>query len=214
MPPVFFTDPGLLVPAGIQPAIDTLRSGGLIAGPTQTFYGLMAAADQPRALERLAALKGREGSKPLLLLLDGPERVPVYARETSASAARLIQAFWPGPLTLLFQAVEGLHPALAGPDGRVGLRVEGLPLVRTLVRALGRAVTGTSANPAGRPPAETADEVLAYFGEGVDAILDGGPRPGPLPSTLIDVALDPPRLLRPGAVFTSRIQAVLPELKT
>ncbi|MBW2086379.1 MAG: Sua5/YciO/YrdC/YwlC family protein, partial [Deltaproteobacteria bacterium] len=108
----------------------------------------------------------------------------------------------------------GQHPALIGPRDTVGLRVEGLPVIRTLVRALDRAVTGPSANPAGAPPALTADEVADYFGDGVDLILDGGPCPGGKPSTLIDTSTTPPRLLRDGPLNLDNLLAVVPDMRT
>ncbi|MDY7002024.1 MAG: L-threonylcarbamoyladenylate synthase [Thermodesulfobacteriota bacterium] len=214
MPLIIKINPHAASPAGLEPAIKTLLRGGVIAGPTQTFYGLMAAADQPQAMARVLELKGRDSRKPLLLLLDTSQRVLDYAQSPPKSAADLAEAFWPGPLTLLVPAKPGLDPALAGPSGGVGLRVEGLPIVRTLVQALGRAVTGTSANPGGEPPARTMAEVLAYFGDSLDLILDGGPCPGAGPSTLIDACDSRPRLLRPGVLGLEELRAVVPDLQT
>jgi len=214
LPRIIKIDPHTVSSAGFEPAIKALLRGGVIAGPTQTFYGLMAAADQPQALARVLELKGRDSRKPLLLLLDTSQRVLDYAQSLPDSAADLAGAFWPGPLTLLVPAKPGLDPALAGPTGGVGLRVEGLPIVRALVQTLDRAVTGTSANPGGEPPARTIAEVLSYFGDSLDLILDGGPCPGGQASTLIDACDSRPRLLRPGVLGLEKLRAAVPDLQT
>ncbi|MEW5724286.1 MAG: L-threonylcarbamoyladenylate synthase [Thermodesulfobacteriota bacterium] len=197
----------------LRPVVELLLDGGVIAGPTQTFYGLMAAADHHGALARVLELKGRDAAKPLLLLLDQAERAGCYARELPESARGLVRKFWPGPLTLLLRARPGLHPSLVGPAGTVGVRVEGLPLVRALVRILDRAVTGTSANPGGAPPPVRPEQVEDYFGDRVDLILDGGPCPGGEPSTLVDVSIGPPRLIREGGLSIEKLLAAAPDMR-
>ena len=199
-------------PAELRPVVEVLRAGGVVAGPTETFYGLMGAADRPEALARIAALKGRDGSKPLLLLVDDSSRAAGYASEWPESAEILAERFWPGPLTLLVGACSGLSPELSGLDGRVGVRVSGLALVRHLVRILGRAVTGTSANIAGKPPAATADEAAAYFDGRVDMIVDGGRCAGGSPSTIVDAGSHPPRLIRSGVLDLAVLRMVVPDL--
>jgi len=199
-------------PDGLEESIDILRSGGVAAGPTETFYGLMASAGLDHAIERVADLKGREADKPLLLLIDRPERAADYA-ETWPEAARLLAgAFWPGPLTLLVPARKSLNPWLVGPGGRVGLRVCGLPLVRSLAAGLDAAVTGTSANPAGLPPAVSADEAAAYFTGRLDLIIDAGPCPGGEASTIVDVSARTPRLIRAGRISPEALRAVVPDV--
>ena len=198
----------------LRPVVDLLLNGGVAAGPTQTFYALIAAADQPEALTRIQTLKARDRNKPLMLLLDRRERVLCYARELPECVEGLIGAFWPGPLTILLRALTNLHPALVGPTNTVGVRVEGLPVIRALVRALDRAITGTSANPGGEAPACTAREVVRYFGDRVDLVLDGGPCPGNLPTTLIDAELGPPRLLRDGILRLDDLVRIAPDLRT
>jgi L-threonylcarbamoyladenylate synthase len=187
----------------------------VVAGPTQSFYALMALVDQPRALEKIIDLKGREirRRKPLLIMLDQEARVSCYARETPAAAKGLMDSFWPGPLTLLLPAHKDLHPGLMGPGRTVGLRVEGLKAVRLLARMADRGLTGPSANPGGAPPPANADEVADYFGKAVDLILDGGPTTGGEASTIIDVALSPPRLARPGCLAPADLLKVCPTLK-
>ncbi len=205
-------DPRLADDVQLAPAVEILRQGGVVAGPTETFYGLMASAGSPEAVARVAELKGRDGRKPLLLLMDRPERAFDYAEEILPEAEALIKAFWPGPLTLLLASRPDLHPFLVGSGGTVGLRVEGLPLVRRLVAGLDQAVTGTSANPGGAPPADTAEKVQEYFGSRVDLIIDSGTCPGGHPSTLVEASHTPFRLLRNGAISLDRLRAVVPEI--
>ena len=199
----------------LAPAVRRLLDGGLVAAPTQSFYALMALVDQPRALEKIIALKGereRRG-KPLLIMLDQAARVASYARDVPPAAESLMARFWPGPLTLLFPALKGLHPSLLGQAREVGLRLEGLPVIRRLARMADRGLTGTSANPGGAPPPVSAGQVRDYFGEEIDLILDGGSTPGGPASTVIDVGLDPPRVVRPGVLPAAELQAACPGLK-
>ena len=198
----------------VKPVVEVLLKGGVAAGPTETFYGLMAAADQPAAMERIFKLKSRPLNKPLLLLLDQSLRVRAYGRDISPEATLLADTFWPGPLTLLLIAQPGLNPLLTGTRGVVGVRVEGLGLVRTVVKALDRAVTGTSANRSGEPPACTAEQVKNYFGEEVDLIIDAGSCPGGKASTVIDTSLSPFRLLRDGPIPLEALKAVVPDLRS
>ena len=216
MPRRLVIDPRKVTPAQLAPAVRLLLEGGVVAGPTQSFYALMALVDQPRALEKIIDLKGRRESrrrKPLLIMLDQEARVSCYAKETPPAAQALIAAFWPGPLTLLLPGHKDLHPGLLGPGRTVGLRVEGLPAVRLLARMADRGLTGPSANPGGAPPPVSADEVVDYFGEAVDLVLDGGLLPGGEASTIIDVALSPPRLARSGSLAPADLLQVCPALK-
>jgi L-threonylcarbamoyladenylate synthase len=206
-PRVIQLDPNQFRAADLDAAAAWLAEQGVAAGPTQTFYGLMAGADRPAALDRIAAMKGRPTDKPLLLLLDDVERAEEYAAVIGPEARRLMDLFWPGPLTLLLEARTGLDPLLVGPTGAVGLRLDGSALTRALVRGAGRAVTATSANPAGRPPAETADQAIGYFGQALDLVIDAGPCPGGRPSTVVDASARPVRLVREGAIGWDRIAA-------
>ena len=214
MPRRFVIDPRQVTITQLAPVVKLLLQGGVVAGPTESFYALMALVDQPRALERIIELKGPEArlDKPFLIMLDQEARVRCYARELSEEAQRLMARFWPGPLTILLPAHKDLHPSLLGTGRTVGLRVEGLPVVRLLARMVDRGLTGSSANPGGAPPPVTGDEVADYFGEGVDLILDGGPTPGLAASTIIDATLSPPRLVRAGSLAPADLKKACPTL--
>jgi L-threonylcarbamoyladenylate synthase len=197
----------------LAPAARVLLDGGLVAGPTDTFYALMVLVDNEAALDRITRIKGQREEKPFLILVDQIPRLSCYAREIPEKARGLMDRFWPGPLTLLFLAQNGLHPGLVGPARTVGLRLERLPAVRRLVRMVDRGLTGTSANPGGRPPVCRPEEVLDYFGGRIDLLIDGGPTAGGQPSTIIDVSLAPPRLLRAGGLPASELSRACPVLK-
>lgn len=180
-------------------AAEILRQGGLVVFPTETFYGIAAAWDQPRALERLAELKGRDASKPIALSAADAGQVDPLVKDVSELARGLMARFWPGPLTLVLTARAGLHPCLVSADGGVGVRVSSHPAAAGLSRALGRAVTATSANLAGRDSPRRAADLDPALVRGVDLVLDLGPTPGGPASTVLDARLDPPVILRAGA---------------
>ena len=188
-------------PATLRDAASALRAGGLVAFPTETFYGLGAAALSADAVRRVFAVKGRPESKPLLLLIDSVAMLDIVVSHIPPAAHPLMARHWPGPLTLIVPARDTLPEALTAGTGTVGVRLPAHPVARALVAALGEPVTAPSANPSGAPPPTTAAEVLAHFDGLIDVVLDGGPTPGGEPSTIVDVTVDPPRILRQGAVL-------------
>jgi L-threonylcarbamoyladenylate synthase len=190
-----------------------LAGGGILGLPTETFYALAADPYQARALERLFALKARPVAKPVLLLVAFPEMVRRVALEVPAVGAILMDRFWPGPLTVILPALEDLPDLVTGGTGTVGVRQPRQPLTCRLLAALGFPVTGTSANRAGRKALTEAEEVAREFDSEVDLILYGGPCPGGLPSTVVDVSVTPPRLVRPGAVSTGELLEIIPDLR-
>ena len=190
-----------------------LRSGGVLALPTETFYALAVNPFDPAALARLFALKARPAAKPVLVLIAGPEMLFQTVRAVPAAALPLMAAFWPGPLTLILPARLDLPPLLTGGTGTIGLRQPRQDLVCRLMAALGLPLTGTSANRSGQEPLATAAAVARELGGKVDLILDAGPCPGGLPSTIVDVTVSPPRLVRAGALATSAIQELFPEMR-
>ena len=187
----------------LDEAARVLGRGGLVAFPTETFYGLGAAALDRRAVRRVFEVKGRPASMPLLVLVDSEAMVGRVALEIPARARALITRHWPGALTLVLRASAGLPAELTAGTGTVGVRLPAHATARALVRALGAPVTAPSANPTGAEPPTTAGAVLAHFGDALDLVLDGGPTSGGAPSTVVDVTVDPPRVIRQGAVTVS-----------
>lgn len=184
-------------------ARDVIRSGGVIAYPTDTFYALGADPKNSSAVKRVFEIKGRRPDQPLLLLIKDASGVPEWTAERSPVAEALMQAHWPGPLTLVFRAKPDVLPGLTAGTGTVGLRVPGNALTLRLLDLLGCALTGTSANRSGRPNARTANEVAAELGDMIDLILDSGAAEGDMPSTVVDVTQTPARVIREGAVKLS-----------
>lgn len=182
----------------VETAVSVLRRGGVVACPTETFFGLLADALQPRAVARVLEIKGRPEGEPIALLLPDAASVTRVALPLSPAARSLAERWWPGPLTLVTHAREGLPSPLIR-DGRVGLRVPGPSPALDLVRAFGGPLTATSANRSGEPPVRSLDALPAALRALLDAEIDGE-APGGAPSTVVDVTVDPPRLIRRGAV--------------
>lgn len=183
----------------LREAATALRLGGVIAFPTETFYGLGAAALDSSAVDRLLALKGRPDGKPVLVLVDSIAMAASVA-EVGPAARALMDRHWPGALTLVMPARAHLPLGITGGTGTVGVRLSPHPVARGLVAALGAPVTAPSANPSGVRAPATAAEVLVHFDGRLDLVLDGGATAGGPPSTVLDVTVDPPRVLRAGAV--------------
>jgi L-threonylcarbamoyladenylate synthase len=194
-------DPVAPAPSLLGDAAAVLRSGGLVAFPTETFYGLGARALQAAAVRRIFEVKGRPESKPVLVLVDSVAMVDAVALEVSPQARALMAVHWPGALTLVFRARPEVPSEITAGSGTVGVRLSAHPLARALVSALGEPVTAPSANPAGLPAPTTAADVLAEFRDRIDLVLDGGATAGGEPSTVLDVTVDPPRVIRAGAVI-------------
>ena len=182
---------------------DVVRAGGVIAYPTDTFYGLGADPRNREAVRKLFDIKGRKTDQAILLLLSDRSDVAAWAASVTPSAERLMDRYWPGPLTLVFPAAAHVLPELTGGGGTIGLRVPGNGPTRGLLHALGTALTGTSANRSGGRDLRTADEVMAEVGDRVDLVLDGGDAPGDRPSTIVDVTSEPPRIIRRGIIDIS-----------
>jgi L-threonylcarbamoyladenylate synthase len=177
-----------------------LAQGGIVACPTETFYALAADALQESALQRLFKIKGRPADKAVLVLVADREMAAEVAEHFTPTAEKSMSLFWPGPLTLILPAKAGLPALLTAQTGTIGIRQSGHPLARRLCQLYGRPLTGTSANLSGREPLSRADEIEPELGELVDLILENGPCPGGLPSTILNVAQEPPRLIRAGAL--------------
>ncbi len=177
-----------------------LKNGGIIAYPTESFYALGVLASDEKAIKSLFELKGRSPEKPLPLIVGDKDVLLSVVQFIPDQAKELMESFWPGPLTLVFKAREDVSHLLTGGTGNVAVRIPGDGAALYLARALRLPVTATSANPSAKPPAETAGEVIDYFGERVALIIDAGRSPGGKPSTIVDVTVVPLRILREGRV--------------
>ncbi len=179
---------------------DVVQAGGVLVYPTETFYGMGVDPRNAEAVRRLFAVKERGAGQPLLVLLADADQVSEWAVDISADAERLMKQNWPGPLTLVFKAHQRVLPSVTGGTGTIGLRVPGSPVTRNLLRFIGTALTGTSANISGQVSAMTAEQAASALGDAVDLILDAGPTAGGKPSTVLDMRTRPFRIIRPGAI--------------
>jgi L-threonylcarbamoyladenylate synthase len=186
-------------PGVLERAAEILRRGGLVAYPTDTVYGLAALPSHDAACTRLFEAKKRAPDQSMPLLIASPHDLALVAADVPAVARRLIGQFWPGGLTIVLAKAPTFR-SLAVAGDTVAVRVPDHPVPRELVRLLRAPITGTSANIAGGPEPVTADEVRSQLGEAVDLILDGGRCPGARPSTVIDCTVEPPRIVREGAI--------------
>jgi len=193
----------------IARAREVLLDGGVVAFPTETYYGLAVDPFNQAALSRLFALKRRDPDKPVLLLVENREQLLQLVREIPAPYEILMEKFWPGGLTLVFPAVSSLPEMLTGYTGTVGLRISSHPVARRLVQSFGKPITATSANFSGQPAAVDAAEVIGQIGPDVDYVLDGGKTPGGSGSTVVSCEEGEVRLLRAGIVPFAEILSSL-----
>jgi len=178
--------------------VRVLGDGGIVAYPTETFYGLGVRFDDAAALQKLFELKSRPADKPVSLIVGTEVSLSLVTDEISDMARGLITACWPGPLTILFKARKGL-PEQVVLDGKVAVRVPGESFALQLTRALTFPITATSANVSGGMAASDADTVVKYFPSGIDLLIDAGPTKGGQPSTVVDASGDKIKLVRAGA---------------
>jgi L-threonylcarbamoyladenylate synthase len=200
-------------PARIEAAVAALRAGGVVALPTETFYGLAVDSSQGEAVAQLNRLKSKDSGSPVLLLAADMDQVRSVSSAQGPSFAVLARAFWPGPLTLVLPAARGLSSRITAGGQTVAVRVPGIALPRMLAAVLGNPITGVSANLHEQTPPRSAREVAESFPEGLDLLLDGGPTPGGGPSTLVDLTTAKPRILRAGIVQEAALRNLVPDIQ-
>lgn len=205
------TDPFRPAPEVLGRVASALRQGRIVAYPTETLYGLGVDPFQEQALERLYELKGRPTAMPVSVLVRDIAMLEELVQDVPRPAARLIEAFLPGPLTLVLRGRPHLPKRLTAGTGKIGVRVSAHPLMEHLFSWHPAPITTTSANPTGRPGARDARTVLAYFPRGIDCILDAGPAAGGIGSTVVDVTGPECLILREGAITSARIAEALNE---
>jgi L-threonylcarbamoyladenylate synthase len=202
-------DPAADKDLAIQKAKAVLLEGGLVACPTESFYCLAVDTANETAIRKLFLLKQRDPGQPVLILIASAESLGDYATRIPSTALPLIQRFWPGGLTLIFEASAHISPLLTGGTGTIGIRWSSHPVPTALAGAIQGPITGTSVNPSGDPPCRLASEVEAYFGERIDLIIDGGETAGGLGSTVLDLTQTPPEIIRQGMVRRDELEAVI-----
>jgi L-threonylcarbamoyladenylate synthase len=198
----------IIPPSQLDTAIDILREGGLVVFPTDTVYGVAALARDAAAVAAIYRAKQRPSNMPIPVMVGDPMAVSEIAIP-APGFRELADAFWPGPLTIILPRRATLPDIVTAGGDTVALRVPDHPLVLALLRVLNEPLAVTSANRSGHPPALTADDARVQLDGRVEAIIDGGPAPGGLPSTIIDLTRTPPQILRRGPVTEAQIRAIL-----
>ena len=193
----------------VDRALAVLRAGGLVAIPTETVYGLAADASSPDAVRRIFTVKGRPATHPLIVHIAGADLLGEWAETIPPSAAVLADACWPGPLTLLVQRAPRVLDEVTGGLPTVGVRVPAHPMTLELLSRFRGGLAAPSANRFGRVSPTTAAHVRFDLGDDVDFVLDGGPCPVGVESTIVDCTVDPPQVLRPGGISAEEIAALL-----
>jgi L-threonylcarbamoyladenylate synthase len=202
----------------IDHAAQIIKNGGVVAFPTDTFYGLGCDPFNASSVEKIYELKNRPSNKAILLLissLDILDKCVVLDnlnKQQQENFWLLVKNFWPGPLTMVLPANDLLAKNLLSSEKTIGIRFPSYQLAQTLAGKVGGAITATSANLSGQANTETALEVNQQFDNKLDFILDGGKSPGGKASTLIDLTLDAPKIIREGAISQSSLRSFLENL--
>ncbi len=193
----------------IAEAAAVIRAGGLVVLPTETVYGVAAALLDEAAIEKIYSAKGRPSHKPLPVLISDASQVRAAVRHVPRAARRLMEMFWPGPLTIVMDAAPAVPLAVTAATGTVGVRMPDDELALGLMRQAGVPLACTSANLSGDPSASGVDAIAGGFISRVDLVLDGGETPIGIPSTVVDLTGAAPRLIRAGSIAADDIEAVL-----
>ena len=206
---VITIDPNNPDEQALQEAARVIMQGGIAIYPTETVYGIGVRFDDRQALQRLFEIKNRDQHKAVLLLLSRVDDLVRISSQVPPEARILTQRFWPGPLTLVVPAAAGLSDLVTGGGQTVGCRVSSSTAAAHLMSACGLPITSTSANLSGRPNPTSISEISADILEQVDVVIDAGPSPGSVPSTVYDVSQKPFRLVRAGVIPETDITALL-----
>jgi L-threonylcarbamoyladenylate synthase len=196
----------------IDRAVEALREGEVVAFPTETVYGLGADAQDPEAIRKVFALKGRPPTHPLIVHVDHARLLERWALEVPPAAQALAERFWPGPLTLVLRRAPAVDLAITGGQDTVAVRVPAHPVAQQLLRAFGGGIAAPSANRYGHVSPTRAEHVREEFGDALKVVLDGGDCKLGLESTIVSCVDAVPRVLRPGSITLSQLRAVVPQV--
>ena len=186
-----------------------IATGGIVAFPTKNLYGLGADAFDSEAVEKIFTIKQRPSQKPLLILIKDRNELPRVVRKVPPVAETIMDCFWPGGLTIIFEVKAELPLNLTANSGKIGVRLPAHPVAAALVKAAINPITGTSANISGEAGCSSVSELAPAIRDGVDMILDAGPLPPGIGSSIIDVTVEPFRILREGSVSAQHLYKAL-----
>jgi L-threonylcarbamoyladenylate synthase len=190
----------------LHDAATILLDGGAVAYPTETFYGLGVDATSESAVCRIFDIKGRNFKNPVSVIIGSIDQLAPIVSAIPPSAQKLMDTFWPGPLTIVFKASDRMSQVLTAGTGKIGVRLSSHDFARQLALETGRPITATSANLSGAPECATADDVIRQLGDKIDAVIDLEERGGAIGSTIVDATTDPLVILRSGLITAEDIQ--------
>ena len=196
-------------PDAIRQAAEFINNQGVVVFPTQCLYGLAADAMDAGAIRKIFHIKQRPETNPLLVLIHSANDLEKLVAHIPDPAKMVMQAFWPGSLTLVFDAAPGVSGLLTAGTGKIGVRIPSHPVARALVRAAGKPITGTSANVSGTPGCSRIRELPQKLIQAADLVLDAGTLKGGTGSTVLDITCHPPRVIRQGRIPLDKIRQVL-----
>ncbi len=192
-------------------AVQALNDGGIVAYPTETYYGLAVDPANPKAVAALYRLKHRESNKALSLIVEDRLTLSRYSSQFPAVYKLLTDKFWPGPLTLIFTAAESCKLSLKKDDNTLAIRISSHPIAHRLCSLWGNAITASSANISGKPALSSAEDVKKQWGAKISYVLDGGTTTGGKPSTIVRCEKNSCKIIRNGVVTEIDIRKVLPD---
>jgi len=193
----------------LSAAVQALKGGGVIVFPTETLYGLGADALNDAAVEKVFQLKGRDPRNPIPVLVADQEMLHALVAKVPTTAQKLMERYWPGPLTLVLPGRKNIPKPLCNPTGRVGVRISSQSIATLLVKGLGRPLTATSANPSGKEPARTLQESNTYFAHRVELFVDGGTLTSKSGSTVVEAMEDSIKIIREGEISGCELRQFL-----
>jgi L-threonylcarbamoyladenylate synthase len=193
----------------LSAAVQVLKGGDVIVFPTETLYGLGADALNDAVVEKVFQLKGRDPRNPIPVLVADQEMLHTLVTKIPTVAQKLMDRYWPGPLTLVLPGRKNIPKPLCNPTGGVGIRISSQSIATSLVNGLGRPLTATSANPSGKEPARTLQEAKTYFADRVELFVDGGTLTSKSGSTVVEVMEDNVKVVREGEISASELQRFL-----
>ncbi len=202
-------DPGRPQHHLLEKAADVLKSGGVIGYPTETIYGIGCSAFNSKAVDRVFQLKNRDRGKAMIIIAGDTVQVREMVTSIPEDAEKLIENFWPGPLTIVFEASSLIKEFAFGKSKTIAIRIPDSIICMELIKESGFPIISTSANLSGQAPATDAQQVAEFFGAQLDLIVDGGPSLEKKPSTVVDITRMPARIVRKGAVSSLEINTVL-----
>jgi L-threonylcarbamoyladenylate synthase len=196
-------------PENFASAVEALKLGHVIVFPTETLYGLGADALNDAAVQKVFQLKGRDPGNPIPVLVADQEMLRTLVAKVPTTAQKLMNRYWPGPLTLVLPGRKKIPKPLCNPEGGVGVRISSQPIATLLVNALGRPLTATSANPSGKEPARTLRQAKNYFTHRVEVFVDGGRLTSKSGSTVVEVMEDSIKIIREGEIEAYQLDKFL-----